>query len=119
MCAIINLNVDYQFVKSKFSVNIYTKNTSTLRCHTYCNKSKFQPASNSSCLLAYTSQFESNSNPITINGTISTTENYIEFLLPDTLNNGSYFSQIVLTEDDKQFVFADGFINVKRTIEGF
>ena len=113
----ITVYLDYQFPTDKFSFRIYKQDTPVIRCWLTVNRIKFQPTSDNSCLLAYaTTGFETNSAPITITGTVSTTENYIDFVIPDTITNGDYFSQIVLRNNvtSKQWVWGDGKMSIKR-----
>lgn len=113
---IITVYLDLQFQTQKFSIKFYKQDTPTIRAWLTCDREKFQPTSDYSCKLAYTTEFETNTSPTVITGTVSTTENKVEFTLPSTITNGDYFTQIALldTVNSKQYVFGDGKMSIKR-----
>jgi hypothetical protein len=118
---VVRLCLDYQFPTDKFTVVVHSKDTPVIRCWFEVNEEKFQPTSDYTAYLAYTSGFETNTSPIVITGVISTNENRADFTLPDSIINGDYYAQIALYDvtNAKQYVFGDGKISIKRTMTGW
>jgi len=121
--AIISVYIDCQFVVEKYSVNCDSHNTPILRAYLYEDRERWQPDSNYSTKLAYCATgYDSNSSPATITGTVSTSDNYVEYDLTQLVNSNSassFYSQVVLFNnaagDNLQFVMGTGTINVLKS----
>lgn len=113
---VINVYLDYQYPTDLFSAKFCEQDTTIIRCWLYCYKEKFQPIADHSAVLAYTTEFENNTSPITITGEISTEYNYVDFTLPSTITRGDYFSQVAIQNNNtsKQYVMGYGKLSVKR-----
>lgn len=120
---IITIDVDCQFPTEKYGFNCSTNNSNKLRAYLARDREKFQPDSNYTAKLAYCATgYQSNTSPATIDGTVSTTENYVEFELTPIINSNSaasFYSQVVLLNNSAgnnlQFVMGSGTINVLKS----
>jgi hypothetical protein len=114
---VIQCNLDFQYPTDKFGVKFYVKDTPNIRCWLWQDSVKYQPVTGQSCQLVYcATQYDTNSSPAIITGIISTTENRIDFVIPEnTFIAGDYFAQVVLKETGKQVVAGSGTLHCYRS----
>lgn len=120
---VYTIKVDYQEQTRRFAVACSSSETPILRAYLYDSKDRWQGDSDWTSQLAYcASGYDTNNAPETIDGTVSSSDNYVDFSLSDiTQNNtyGDFYSQVVLFNnsagDSLQFVFGAGSIRVKKS----
>jgi len=112
------VDLDIQFQTTQFNVVVHKGDTPTIRAYLYENDEAWIPTSDYTAHLAYTTGYETNNAPNMITGDISTTSNYVEFILNTNTSSFAttdYFTQIALRNNTKQYVFGDGMLRIKKS----
>ena len=116
------IDLDIQNQTHLFDITIHKADTPTIRAYLYENSEEWQPTSNYTCKLAYTTGYETNNAPVTITGTVSTTYPYCEFVFNTnvaSVTTTDYFAQVVLFNNsagtELQYVFGDGMIRIRKS----
>lgn len=112
------VDLDIQFVSNHFSARVHSSTTNTLRAYLYENSQKFQPITGQTAVMAYTTGYEINNSPSTITGVISTTSNYVEFVLDSFTERADYYVQVAVQDGSSQWVFGDGTLHISKKLSG-